>query len=275
MTQMPRQPNPTRRYALPVIPGPTDRHRTARICRAVTARPRSGRTVARAFASAIATLSVTALTPSVSFPVDAATNPYASPAPFERYLSSTGEEEVRLARSAAPPAIANQARILVLGRRGFQTAIAGTNGFTCLVQRSWASDFDDPEFWNPKIRAPICFNPAAARSVLPTDIQRTQWVMAGMSRSHMRTLTVKAVAQGLIRAPQVGAMCFMMSKGGYLSDKAGGHWHPHLMYFLPRTADALWGANREGSPIMASTDSVVPVTVFFAAVPRWSDGTPG
>jgi hypothetical protein len=38
--------------------------------------------------------------------------------------------------------------------------------------------FDHPEFWNPKIRGPICFNPPAARSVWPLTIKRTELVLA-------------------------------------------------------------------------------------------------
>jgi len=225
---------------------------------------------------ALVILALSGSAPGKASPRDTAlANPYVKPAPLARYLSQTRDEEIRLARSAAPRAISDRARILVLGPHGFEGAVTGSNGFTCLVQRSWASDFDDPEFWNPAIRAPICFNPAATRSVLSVDLQRTRWVLAALSKQRLRVLTARAVAQGRIRPPDVGAMCFMMSKQGYLSDKAGGHWRPHLMYFLPPTADALWGANVAGSPVMASTDSVVPVTVFFAAVPEWSDGTPG
>ncbi|HEY0799294.1 MAG TPA: hypothetical protein VGD54_00510 [Steroidobacteraceae bacterium] len=31
------------------------------------------------------------------------------------------------------------------------------------VQRSWIAGTDDPDFWNPKLRAPICFNAPAVR----------------------------------------------------------------------------------------------------------------
>jgi len=63
-----------------------------------------------------------------------------------------------------------------------------------------------------------------------------------------------------------------MSKQGYLGDGAG-HWHPHLMFFLPRTDGAAWGADLEGSPVFAGQDAHEPVTVFFVPVPKWSDQT--
>jgi hypothetical protein len=68
-----------------------------------------------------------------------------------------------MARGAAPEAIARDADVLVLGRQGYETAVRGKNGFVCVVERSWMSAFDFPEFWNPQLRGPICFNPPTAR----------------------------------------------------------------------------------------------------------------
>jgi len=68
-----------------------------------------------------------------------------------------------MARSAAPDSISGDAEVMVLGRHGYETAVKGKNGFVCMVWRSWAAGIDDPDFWNPKLRAPVCFNPPAAR----------------------------------------------------------------------------------------------------------------
>src|SRR6202047_2067997 len=86
---------------------------------------------------------------------------YPSMAPIEQYLITDRDTEIALARSAAPEAISRDADVLVLGRHGYETAIKGKNGFVCFVQRSWAAGPDDPEFWNPKLRAPICINAPA------------------------------------------------------------------------------------------------------------------
>ena len=199
---------------------------------------------------------------------------YPDMAPIGQYRSVSRADEIALARSAAPPSIADHAEILVLGDHRYESAATGSNGFVCIVERAWANNFDNDEFWNPKVRGPICFNPAAARSVLPSYLKRTEWLLAGASKAAMLDRTRAAVAAGEIGAPEPGAMCYMMSKGGYLGD-AGGHWHPHLMFFLPRTDPASWGANLPGTQVMADSGGVEPVTVFFAPVPNWSDGTPG
>jgi hypothetical protein len=84
--------------------------------------------------------------------------------PLDQYLASDRDGEIALARSAAPESISRDAEVMVLGKHGYETAVKGKNGFVCLVQRSWTAGIDDPDFWNPKLRAPICFNPPAAQS---------------------------------------------------------------------------------------------------------------
>jgi hypothetical protein len=83
-----------------------------------------------------------------------------------------------LARSAAPDAISRDAKVLVLGQHGYEAAVQGANGFVCVVEGGWMSPFEHPEFWNPKLRGPICFNPPAARSVWPLTIKRTELVLS-------------------------------------------------------------------------------------------------
>ena len=106
---------------------------------------------------------------------------YPAMAPFGRYAASNQADEIALARSAAPISISGAAEILVLDAQGYHRAVEGSNGFTCLVERSWNDSFDDPQFWNPKIRAPNCYNAAATRSVLPAYLKRTELALHGAS----------------------------------------------------------------------------------------------
>ena len=197
---------------------------------------------------------------------------YPTMAPVERYREASVEDEVRLARSAAPPSVSDRAGVLVLGEHGYVVADRGTNGFVCEVERAWAKDFDDPEFWNPRMRAPNCYNSSGAESVLPAYLERTEWVLAGVPVATMIERTKAAVASNRIRPPEPGSMCFMMSRRGWLSD-SGGSWHPHLMFFLPRTKADVWGANLAGSPLIAIDPALAPVTIFLVPVRKWSDGT--
>jgi hypothetical protein len=197
---------------------------------------------------------------------------YPAMAPVEQYRVANASDEIALSRSAAPTSISGNASVLTLGDHGYETALKGKNGFVCLVQRSWAAGFDDAEFWNPKLRAPICFNPAAARTVLPAYLERTGWVIAGVSKADMIKRISAGPAANRTATPEPGAVAFMMSKQGYLGDLAG-HWHPHLMFFVAHTDGANWGADLHGSPVFAARGDLEPITTFFVLVPTWSDGT--
>jgi hypothetical protein len=204
-----------------------------------------------------------------------AKTPYPAMASIDQYLISDRSAEIALARSAAPAAISRDATVLVLGRNGYKTAITGKSGFTCLVERSWMSPFDSPDFWNPKIRGPVCYNPAAVRSILPYTLYRTKLALAATPKAQMHDSIVAAVAKGELPVPESGAMSYMMAKEGYLGDSAG-HWHPHLMFHIPKTDGASWGANLPGSPVVFNdefTDVPEPAIVFLVPVAKWSDGT--
>lgn len=197
---------------------------------------------------------------------------YPSMAPLDQYLMEDRGSEIALARSAAPESISRDAEVRVLGRHGYETAIQGKNGFVCIVQRSWTASIDDPNFWNPKLRAPICFNAAAARSYLPGTIKNTVLILAGRTKAQMMDAIVAGIDKKELPPMEPGAMCYMLSKHGYLSDR-DGHWHPHLMFFFSQTDPAAWGAGLPDSPIIAFNDAWEHLTTFLVPVRQWSDGT--
>jgi len=203
-------------------------------------------------------------------------NPYPAMAPLSQYLIQDRTAEIALAQSSAPKSISGAATVLVLGPKGYETAIVGKNGFTCLVERSWMSPFDSPDFWNPKLRGPVCYNPAAVKSILPYTLNRTKLVLEGVSKAELHERIGSAAWHHQLPQPKPGAMSYMMSKDGYLGDSVG-HWHPHLMFHLPKTDGASWGANLPGSPVVINdeyTDVPEPETIFMVPVGAWSDGTP-
>ena len=199
---------------------------------------------------------------------------YPAMAPLPGYLIANRDEEIALARSAAPASVSDTAEVLVLGAHGYQTAVKGTNGFVCFVERSWAASFSDPDFWNPKVRGPNCFNPIAVRTELPQYLKRTEWVLGGATRQQLIDRTKAAVASHEFQDPEKGALSFMLSKGGYLDDAIGGPGLPHLMFFLPHGQTADWAAGLKGSPILGQDASAIESTVLFIPVRSWSDGSP-
>jgi hypothetical protein len=199
---------------------------------------------------------------------------YPAMAPVDQYLIADAQDEIALARSAAPPSISQDAEVLVLGKHGYETAVRGKNGFVCFVERSWTADFNDAEFWNPKLRGPNCFNPPAVRTVVPQYLRRTEWALAGMSKAQMIEKARAAVASHRFVAPEAGALSFMLSKQGYLSDAVAGPWLPHVMFFIPHGQAAAWGAGLEASPVRGAESSPYEPTVLYIPVRRWSDGSP-
>jgi hypothetical protein len=209
-----------------------------------------------------------------------ATVKYAEMAPIDEYLIADRNEEVALARSAAPPAISSDATVVVLTRQGYQTAVEGKNGFLCFVDRSWTSGFDDLEFWNPKKRGPTCMNAPAVRSALPVIYRLTELALAGLSKEAILARIKVSIAKKEFASPEIGSMSYMMSKNQYLQDE-GPHWHPHLMFYMPGGMNAsVWGANLPtGSAVYGGGEDLpgggrMPWTLFFVPISKWSDGTP-
>jgi hypothetical protein len=198
---------------------------------------------------------------------------YPAMAPLKEYLMPE-DAEIALARSAAPASIADDATVMVLGRQGYTTAVQGTNGFLCYVERSWARSTDDPEFWNPKMRAPNCFNAAAATTVAQIYLTKTRLVLAGQSKAEIVQAIAADLDHGKLPPLAPGAMCYMMSKHQYLNDQ-GKSWYPHLMFYVAGDVASSWGASLPGSPVIASNDPEARVTIFMVVVRHWSDGTPG
>ncbi len=208
---------------------------------------------------------------------------YPTMAPVEQYLMDR-DAEIALAKSAAPEAISRDAAVLVLTRHGYETATQGKNGFVCFVGRAWGAMFDSPEYWNPKVRAAACYNPPAARSLLPYDKKRTELVLAGHSKPEVIAAIKAAIDKKELPALEPGTLCYMMSKSAYLTDN-GTHNGPHLMFFEPDENGAAWGANLTNSPVFATnywyiSPAIYPqlkafpaLSVFLVGVEKWSDGT--
>jgi hypothetical protein len=198
--------------------------------------------------------------------------PYPAMAPLAQYMMPKAAE-IALAKSAAPKAISDEAEVMVLTKVGYVTVKKGSNGFLCLVERGWAGDSTFADFWNPKQRAPNCFNQAAASSFAQIYLMKTQLALQGRSMQQIVQESVAAMASKKLPPLEPGAMCYMMSKQQYLNDH-DKNWHPHLMFFVAGDVAKSWGADLPGSPVMAANDPEEGVTIFMVTVGHWSDGTP-
>src|ERR1700723_4389313 len=208
---------------------------------------------------------------------------YPSMPPLDQYLMDR-TAEIALGRSAAPPSISRDATVMILGKNGYETAVEGKNGFVCAVERGWMNPFDSPEFWSPKTRGPLCFNPPAARTVLPITLMRTKLVLAGKSKEEVKESVKAAIEKKELPQLEAGAMSYMMSKDAYLND-LGNHNMAHLMFYMP--LGTVWGANLvdssnqlsepfPGSPLLLAPSykgNPEPIDMFLMGTGVWSDGT--
>lgn len=195
---------------------------------------------------------------------------------IEPYLMANQEQEIALARSAAPPSISMHAAVMVLTAHGYVTEVKGSNGFVCVVTRSWdsAGKPNQPGFWDPRISVPKCYNPLAARTVFAENLlMKTRLVVAGVSEAEIVERVKAAWAAGKIEIPAAGAMSYMMSKRSWGVGGQPGAWRPHLMFYFPVGKVPDLGANLKGVPIVSGAEDDHTITVNMLAL-VWSDQSP-
>jgi hypothetical protein len=190
--------------------------------------------------------------------------------PLGKYMMEPAAE-IALARSAAPANISGRASIKVLTDSGYKTAAEGDNGFVCMVMRGWTAPTYTPEqlrniVYDAAVRAPICLDPAAARTVLPYYELRTALGMAGKTPDEMAQTIQAAYVKGEIPRRDAVSFAYMWSAHQHLGPGIG-HWHPHVMIFAPYYDNAMLGGNEFGSPLPQVTDdAATPFTVVVVPV---------
>ena len=132
----------------------------------------------------------------------------------------------------------------------------GSNGFVCIVERSWATTTDDPQFWNPKIRAPHWLQLASRKECfLPIFLMKTKLVLAGKSRPEIVRDDLFGTGNERTAGPRAwDGGPHMMSKQQYLNSTGRVGIHMLNVFYASGDAEKSWGANLPGSPIMAAYD---------------------
>ena len=194
-------------------------------------------------------------------------------ASIDSYLMDR-DAEIAMARSAAPPSVAKDATVMVLGRHGYETVVEGKNGFVCAVGRSWDLPKDNPAFWDPKIHGPICLSAPAVRSFLPIYLKKTELAIAGRSNTQIEAAIIDGIAKGQLPTPEPGSLSYMLSKQGYLNAGVKGPWLPHVMFFVPEIDPKALGSDLgDDVPMDAHEEKIGRYTTVDVPVGNWSDGT--
>jgi hypothetical protein len=190
--------------------------------------------------------------------------------PLKEYML-TPDAEVALARSAAPANISGRATIKVLSESGYRVVRQGDNGFVCMVMRGWtAPTYSPAQFrdlvYDPTVRAPICFDPQAARTVMPYYELRSKLGMEGKGPDEIARAIEAAYARGELPKREGVTFAYMWSADQQLGPGVG-HWHPHMMVFAPYYKNSMLGDNDFAKPIpFVSDDDGTPFAVVVIPV---------
>jgi hypothetical protein len=111
------------------------------------------------------------------------------------------DAEIALARSAAPDNVSGHATVKVLTATGYKVSVEGNNGFVCVVLPGWSAPTFTPTknrelVYDSKLRAPICFDPVASRTVLPFQELRTKLGIEGKDPDTIASSVATAYSTG-------------------------------------------------------------------------------
>ncbi len=186
-------------------------------------------------------------------------------APLSEYLMAP-KAEIALARSAAPEKVSGRATVKILTSSGFKVAAQGDNGFVCMVLRSWSGAPDPNITYYAQLRAPICFDPIASRTVVPMEELRTQLGLEGRPPEVIASEVAIAYASGKLPKMEGVAFAYMWSASQNIGP-GDGAWHPHMMVYAPYYTNAMLGGNEVGGPAPAvAGDRGTPFTVVVIPV---------
>jgi hypothetical protein len=140
------------------------------------------------------------------------------------------ERQLELVRSAAPPEISGSATLYILGKKGYEVAQKGSNGFTCMVDRELV-DTQEPE----------CFDAEGSSTTLLARMRVEELRAQGVSEAKINTEIEEGYKTGKYMAPRKPGIVYMLSHENWvLADAATRtiiHFGPHLMFYDPYATD--------------------------------------
>src|SRR5579862_261832 len=177
-------------------------------------------------------------------------------------LAQSRDQEVRLARSAAPAAISKDAKVYVLDHGHFVVADPGRSTEVCLVARPTGQTF-----------APMCGDAEADATILTVERFRSEESMAGKSFDTVKGHIADGFKSGRFHAPKRPALIFMMSSAQNLADSKGnavGKVIPHVMVFYPHMQNTDYGLVASEDPDMPGViEAGSPMSALIVAMHNW------
>jgi hypothetical protein len=135
------------------------------------------------------------------------------------------EIQIQLAESAGPSSISTRATIYTLGKKGYELARRGSNGFTCIVDRQF-----------PDTIEPECFDAEGSATTLKARLYVEKQRALGIKEEEIGRAVALHYKQGRFLAPRRPGIVYMLSDCNYVfdpDDKKIIHFPGHLMFYAP------------------------------------------
>lgn len=137
----------------------------------------------------------------------------------------TRDQEIALAKTAAPASVSDSADIWVLGDRGYEKVIEGRNGYGCIVQRGLGG----------QSLIPRCDDPSGAQALFPVYQFIEQMRREGRTFGETRFGIADGFKSGRFKEPRFGGFSYMYSVDAVFVTAAGQRiqFTPHAMIYWP------------------------------------------
>jgi len=151
--------------------------------------------------------------------------------------------ETQFALSALPPALRDQASVYLLDpKKGFQLSRQGTNGVTCLVERTvweWVDFRND-------IYIPLCYDAVGTKAHLKVIMDTAALRAQGMSPAALRAEIENRYNNKTYKAPEKPGLSYMVAPVMRALGPPDMKMHtmsmPHLMFYAPNVTNEDIGA---------------------------------
>jgi hypothetical protein len=147
--------------------------------------------------------------------------------PLPLLTAMSAAEQTRLALSTAPREVSSGASIYVLTANGYTQTRAGTNGFSCLVEREMLETVE-----------PTCYDAEGSNTTLKARIYREDLRAKGLSEDEVKRHIAAAYRDGRLSAPRKPGIIYMLApeSSNYawnaIEKRLWSH-PPHYMFYAP------------------------------------------
>lgn len=155
------------------------------------------------------------------------------------------QQEIDLALSAAPPAVASGAGVYVYTDSGYVRARESTNGFTCLINR-------DSFLAGYEVLKPTCWDAVGSTTIVPQILHIGKRKAAGANAQEVRAELQKMFDEGKLKYPEGSGIAYMLqgdiAQYDVLTSKIIRRaFPPHLMLYAPGVTQNELGMSMESA----------------------------